>query len=353
MTAHSARPHDTGLSDRDRRVLAVLVREYIEHGEAVSSLYLAERGGLGVSSATLRHTLSKLEDLGFVRQPHTSAGRIPTDRGYRCYVDMLLEARRPSRVTREVEARLRHTGTVDEVLAGVSHELSRASHHLGFALALEQDTEFRQIEFVPLGAGRVLVIVVATGGQLLQKMIEVRETLTADDLRQAATYLNTEFAGLPLGDVRAAVLERLQQERTLYDQLLGRALRLAQSGFEGIEPHTTFYVQGASSLLEEHEAEARPSLDTLRALFQMIEEKHRLVRLLNEYIDGPGFTVVIGAEHTAPGLRSFSLIAATCGSGGYAGTVGLIGPTRMRYSRALSIVDSFSHAIERVLLRGE
>ncbi|MGH7340902.1 MAG: heat-inducible transcriptional repressor HrcA, partial [Candidatus Rokuibacteriota bacterium] len=161
-------------------------------------------------------------------------------------------------------------------------------------------------------------------------------------------YLNTEFAGLPLPDVRAAVIARLEQERTLYDELLARALRLARSTLEEMPKQHTFHVEGAASLLggTAHEG---VSLATLRALLEMLEEKERLVHLLNQYIDGPGLTVVIGAEHTAPDLRRFSLIASTAVDGTSIRTVGVIGPTRMHYSRAIAFVDGTSQAVSRVL----
>jgi heat-inducible transcriptional repressor len=175
-----------------------------------------------------------------------------------------------------------------------------------------------------------------------------RTRLTSDELAQAANYLNTEFAGLPLLDVREAVLERLRQERTLYDQLLTRALRLARSTLEEIPKQQTFYVEGAASLLDGPTQEGI-SLATLRALVEMMEEKERLVHLLNEYIEGPGLTIVIGAEHAARDLRPFSLIAATEVDGSTTRTVGVIGPTRMHYSRTIALVDGTTQAVSRVL----
>lgn len=241
----------TELPERFRHILDTLVGAYIEHGEPVSSLWLARRGGLRVSSATVRNVLVRLEELGYLRQPHTSAGRVPTDRGYRCYVNGLLEDRRPPRPAAEVEARLRGAETVDEVLSDVSWRLSRTLHHLSFAVAPETHTMF--------------------------------------------------IRGMPtLVDVAAS-------------------------------------------------ADATDARATLRALLRMVEEKHRLARLLTEYIEAPGVIVVIGTEHTAPDLRHFSLVAAPYSDGRRTGTVGVIGPTRMRYSRAISAVDSVSQAVSRVL----
>jgi heat-inducible transcriptional repressor len=337
-------------ADRSKRVLAALVREYITSGEPVASSLLVTAAGLGVSSATVRSILSRLEEEGFVAQPHTSAGRVPTDRGYRFYVDMLLESKRPGRAATAVEARLRRDSPdclLDSLLPQVSHMLSQASRSVGFAVRPAHEAAvFDRVEFVPLGITRVLVVIVASGGHVIQKVIDVGETLSADELRHAANYLNGEFSGLPLYRAREAVLERINEERLLYDALLARAMRLATSTFSDLPDDRTIYLEGASSLLDDATG---LGVQTLQALMLMIEEKTKLLELLNEYIDGPGLTVVIGAEHLSPNLRPFSLVLSTYDDGSGIGTVGVIGPTRMRYSRAISVVDGAAQAVSRVL----
>jgi len=340
------------LPDRSRRLLATLVREYIETGEPVASQILARESGLGLSSATVRNVLSQLEEAGYVHQPHTSAGRVPTDRGYRVFVDLLLERRKRTRPPAVVESRLREQAErsplLDDLLASVSHLVSRAARHVGFALSGSPVAVLQRLEFVPLGGSRVLVVVVSQGNQVTQKVVDAGEDVSPDDLVHAANYLNTQFAGLPLLDVREAVLARLQQERTLYDQLLTRALRLARSTLEELPSNQAFHVEGAASLLG-GPAQDGVSVATLRALVEMMEEKERLIHLLNEYIEGPGLTIVIGAEHAAPGLRPFSLIAATEVDGSTIRTIGVIGPTRMHYSRTIALVDGTTQAVTRVL----
>lgn len=340
------------LPERSRRLLATLVREYIETGEPVASQVLARQSRLGLSSATVRSSLAHLEEAGYVHQPHTSAGRVPTDRGYRVFVDLLLEGRKRARPPAVVEHRLREQAErsplLDDLLASVSHLVSRAARHVGFALSGSPAAVLQRLEFVALGGSRVLVVVVSRGNQVTQKVVDAGEDVRPDDLVHAANYLNTEFAGLPLLDVREAVLARLQQERTLYDQLLTRALRLARSTLEELPTDHAFHVEGAALLLGGQRQEG-VSMDTLRALVEMMEEKERLVHLLNEYIEGPGLTIVIGAEHVAPGLRPFSLIASTAVDGTTIRTVGIIGPTRMHYSRAIALVDGTTQAVSRVL----
>ncbi|MGH9385779.1 MAG: hypothetical protein ACRD2N_15990, partial [Vicinamibacterales bacterium] len=231
-----------------------------------------------------------------------------------------------------------------------SHVLSEVSKHVGFAIAPPNaEAIFHRIEFVPLSGARILIVVVASGNQVSQKTVDIGEAVSASELVQAANYLNSEFSGRTLDEVRLGVVERLRAERSLYDQLLGLALRLASTSFENLERPTAVYIDGASTLLDEVVQASGISAATLRTLLRMVEEKQRLVLMLTEYIDGPGLTVVIGAEHSDPELRPFSLIASTYFDGRSTGTVGVIGPTRMRYSTAINVVDVAAMAVGRVL----
>lgn len=342
------------ISERDKRVLESLVRCYIDTGEAVSSLWLAARGRFGVSSATVRNILGRLEEAGYVRQPHTSAGRVPTDRGYRVHVDQLLSSHKPAlNISPEVDAAIRGAANLDDALSAVTGELSRVSHHVAFVLGPAPETAtLKHIDFVQLDPAHILVVLVAGGGEITHKVIEVGDEYSADELREAANYLNAEFSGLTLAEVRDAVIARMQEARNLYDALMARALQLANSSLQGVVPQNPLFVQGASLLVDGFAAEAAKAreeevraLETLRMLFRMIEEKHRLIRLLSTYLDMPGLTIVIGSEIGARELEPFSVVVSTYGAAGRTGAVGVIGPTRMRYSRAISLVDAVARAI--------
>src|SRR5688500_2438998 len=338
------------LPERDRRILGVLVQGYIDDGEPISSLWLASRG-FGISSATLRNVLARLEEQGYVRQPHTSAGRVPTDLGYRCYVDQLLSERRATRPAPQVEARLRRAGTVDDLLSHASQEMARASQQLSFAIAPAAETAtLERLDFVPLDGGKILVVVVSAGDHVSHKVIEPSEPVGAGELQEAANYLNSEFKGQSLVAVRQAVLQRLREERSLYDELMARALRLASTTFADMTSEPIVFIQGTSLFLEDVGGESPDvTLETLRTLLRMIEEKTRLVQLLDDYMSGAGLTVVIGSEHHSPDLQRFSLIASTYTDGHGTGAVGVIGPTRMRYSRAINAVEGLSKAITRMV----
>jgi heat-inducible transcriptional repressor len=341
------------MTDRHRRILESLVAEYIEQGSPVSSAWLAEHSALGLSSATVRNILARLEDEGLVHQPHTSAGRVPTDHGYRLYVDQLLSARRRRKPLPEIEARLRRSGTIPDMLEHASQELSRASHQIGFAVVpANRRARLEHIDFVNLDGTRVLVVVVATGGQISHRVIETEARIDAAVLRQAANYVTTHFSGLTLDEARAGIVERMSEERMLYDALMSRALALAERGLVEIHPAETLHVQGTSFLVDELAGEVvdqQRTLAALRELLRMIEEKHYLVELLTRSIEVPGLSVVIGSEHTSPELRPFSVVVSKFQDGDRTGTVGVIGPTRMRYERAISVVDGVSHAVARLL----
>jgi heat-inducible transcriptional repressor len=305
----------------------------------------------------VRSVLARLEEQGFVRQPHTSAGRVPTDRGYRFYVDLLLETRRPGEragVAEQIRQAASEELSVEGLLSHVSHVLSQESHHVGFALSTaDDDQRLQKIEFVSLGGSRVLVVAVSETGHVTQKVVDTGEVLAPDELRRAAECINRDFAGRAIEEVRVEILARLQAARGLYDRLQAHALQLADRALDVRARQQTLYVDGTASLLAEaSQQHAEFSLETLHALVEMIEEKQRLVRLLSEYLDGPGLAVVIGAEHTLPDLKSFSLIAASYLDGRRGGSVGIIGPTRMRYSRAIAAVDGVARAVSRVLNEG-
>jgi len=336
------------LPERDRRILGALVQAYIEHGEPISSLWLASRG-VGGSAATLRNVMARLEELGFVRQPHTSAGRVPTDLGYRLYVDALLSERRVARHAPDVEERLRRAGPVEDVLSHASQEISRASHQVAFALVPATEATFEHLDFVVLDAGRILVVLISNGGHISHKVIDPAETFSAVELQQAANFLNSEFKGHSLSEVRQAIIDRLNEDRHLYDQLNARALRLASTTFDGLQREPSIFIQGTALLFDlATGGDPETTLATMRSLMLMIEEKSRLVRLIDACMDGGGLTVIIGTEHQDPDLQNFSMVTSTYTDGKRRGAVGVIGLTRMRYSRAINVVDSLSRTINRV-----
>jgi len=204
----------------------------------------------------------------------------------------------------------------------------------------------QRIEFVPLDGGRVLVVVVAMNGEVAHKVVPFEGRASREQLIEAANYLTAEYGALPLTDIRERLLEEMQAERALYDALFARALAIAEETLASLPSESHVFVSGAPTIADLGlSAEALP---TLRALLEMLEEKDRLARLLTAYLEDPGLTIVIGTEHLSPDLQSLSLVLTTCTDDARIGVVGILGPTRMRYSRAINAVDSVSHAMSRV-----
>jgi heat-inducible transcriptional repressor len=347
---------------RGQSVLAAIIKEHLRTGEPVASRAIAERfaGGAGWSPATIRNVMAELEEHGLVEQPHTSAGRVPTDKGYRFYVDHFVGE---ARLTRADLSAIDRTLGLSPDAAGaqpsrlmerVSHALSELSDSVGIVVSPPvADSRLEHIEFLQLTDGRILVVLVFAPNVVQNKIIRVDEPLTQDELESAARYLNTEFSGKSLHAVRAEVLALMGEEKALYDRLLRNAVLLFERSVEGEEEETgDVYIDGASNIL------AKPDfadVERLRELFRTFEAKSKLVKILNECIARePVFGdvhVVIGREHSAPQLQTCALITAPyrLGEGFVAGTLGVVGPMRMEYARTIAAVNYVARLVERVL----
>lgn len=342
-------------------MLSAIIKEHLRTGEPVASRAISGSvaRGAGWSSATIRNVMAELEEHGLVEQPHTSAGRVPTDKGYRFYVDHFIGDARLSRA--DISAIDRGLGLSGDagsqpsrLMEKVSHVLSELSENVGIVVSPPvADSRLEHIEFLPLADERILVVLVFASNVIQNKIIRIDERLTQDELERAARYLNTEFSGKTLQTIRAEVLALMSEEKALYDRLLRNAVLLFERSVEGGEEETgDVYIDGASNIL------AKPDfsdVERLKELFRTFEAKSRLVRILNECIARePVFGdvhVVIGREHSAPQFQSCSLITAPyrLGEGFIAGTVGVVGPMRLEYARTIAAVNYIARVVERVL----
>jgi heat-inducible transcriptional repressor len=346
---------------RGQAVLAAIIKEHLLTGEPVASRAISGRfaSGAGWSSATIRNVMAELEEHELVEQPHTSAGRVPTDKGYRFYVDHFIGEARLSRA--DISAIDRSLGLGGDagaqpsrLMEKVSHVLSELSENVGIVVSPPvADSHLEHIEFLPLADGRILVVLVFASNVVQNKIIRINERLTQDELERAARYLNTEFSGKTLQTIRAEVLALMSEEKALYDRLLRNAVLLFERSVEGGEEETgDVYIDGASNILTKPDFS---DVERLRELFRTFEAKSRLVRILNECIARePAFGdvhVVIGREHSAPQLQSCALITAPyrLGEGFVAGTVGVVGPMRLEYARTIAAVNYIARVVERVL----
>jgi heat-inducible transcriptional repressor len=340
----------TTLDDRRREVLRTLIRLHVETGEPVGSESLSRALHRALSPATLRAIMADLEALGYLDHPHTSAGRVPTDEGYRVYVDSLMG--RPPLAPGDaatIESELRSPdASAEQTMERASHLLSRLSRHVGFVLAPDiARTSFRHVDLVPLGHPRVLVVMVSSTGIVTHKVIEVEERLDPAELQACANYLNAHFAGLALGEIRTRLLDLMRQEKALYDSLLQSVVALGERAFAVPEGESSLYLDGASNILSQPGFE---DVERMRALFRTFEQKNRLVRILNACISGDGIRVLIGHENPDPELRDLSLVTATCRVEGEPGFgLGVLGSTRMEYAHVVSLVDHVARAVSETL----
>jgi heat-inducible transcriptional repressor len=340
----------TALDDRKKEVLRSLIRLHVATGEPVGSESLSRVLDRTLSPATLRNIMADLEALGYLEHPHTSAGRMPTDEGYRFFVDSLMD--RQSLAPRDAAAirsgLRRGGGSPQQVLANASHLLSGLSRSVGFVLAPDiGKSSFRHIDFVHLAPPRILVVMVSQTGLVTNKVVEVEEELTPDDLQACANYLNTHFAGMSLVGIRARLLQLMGEEKALYDDLLQRVIAVGSAAFAAGEGQSDLYLDGTSNILGHAQFE---DLERMRALFKTFEEKSRLVRILNACISGQGVRILIGHENPDPEMRELSLVTAAASVDGEADLgLGVLGSTRMEYAYVVALVDHVARAIVETL----
>ena len=304
--------------------------------------------------------MADLEEAGLVEQPHTSAGRVPTDKGYRFYVDHVLGEMRLSRADRAAIDEALGIGSgkgfdaPDRLMARISHLLSEVSDNVGIVISPSlADTRLQHIEFVRLADNRILVILVSALNTIQNKVIRVDENFTQEELERTARYLNAEFSGKSLATIRAEILRLMQAEKALYDTLLRNAIMLCERSLEGEEAaEDDVYVDGASNILSK--PDFTDNVELLRDLFRTLEEKSRLVKILNECIKRDRATgpvqVVIGREHAAPSMQNCATITASYRVGDCAtGTLSVVGPMRIEYARMMAVVSYVARHIERML----
>jgi heat-inducible transcriptional repressor len=340
----------SALDDRRREVLRSLIQLHVETGEPVGSESLSRALDRALSPATLRSIMADLETMGYLDHPHTSAGRVPTDEGYRLYVNSLaLPQHLAPAEARTIASELGSEGaSVEQTMERASHLLSRLSRHVGFVLAPDiAKTSFRHVDLVDLGYPRVLVVMVSASGIVTHKVVEVEERIAPADLQACANYLNAHFAGVPLGEIRARLLDLMKEEKALYGELLKRVVALGERAFAVSQGEAGVYLDGASNILSLPEFE---DLERMRALFRTFEEKGRLVRILNACISGEGIRVLIGHENPDPELRGLSLVTAKLELPGAPGVgLGVLGSTRMEYAHVVSLVDHVARAVSEIL----
>jgi heat-inducible transcriptional repressor len=300
--------------------------------------------------------MADLEEAGYLEQPHTSAGRIPTDQGYRFYVDHILEQTQISpddedRIQREMLNE--NLPSADQIMSRASQLLSHLSQSVGIVISpnISRDV-IRQIEFVRISDGRILVITVSRAGLVQDRLVRVAEDFSQDELDKTARYLNANFTGMTLSAIHMELVRRMTEEKALYDRLLQNAILLCHRGLSRAdEAEPEVFVDGASNILSRREF---ADLARLRELLQIFEEKRRLISLLNICVSmdaqQPTVTVRIGSENSLPSLRQCAVVTASYRYGNQmTGNLGVVGPLRMEYARTINVVSYVACMLERVL----
>ncbi len=339
------------LTKRDQQVLEAVVTDYIRSGEPVGSRTISKRYGVAVSSATIRNVMADLEELGFLIQPHTSAGRIPTDKGLRFYLDSIMQSKILEDAERQV-IRQAFEGIqqdLGEILQKTSQILSRFCRQAGVVLWPKiSTTRFRHIEFVRLRAQRVVAILISKTGLVHHRMLELKEDIRQEELDKYGRYLNELFHDLPLADMKQRILEEMKKEKVIFDQLYANALEMSQRAFQGSMEGSDIYIEGQTNLLKNPEFS---DVERMRRILEALEDKSRIVKLLDMALQTPsGVRITLGSESMLDDLQEISLVSSPYRRGDtLLGVLGVIGPLRMDYSRIIPVVEFTAGLLSQLL----
>ncbi|MSP52293.1 MAG: heat-inducible transcriptional repressor HrcA [Alphaproteobacteria bacterium] len=339
------------ISARSRSIFREIVEAYVETGEAVGSRTLAKRLNINLSPASIRNVMADLEELGLLFAPHTSAGRLPTEAGLRFFVDGLLEFGNLTRDERDaIEARCSTSGrTLEDVYAEATSMLAGLSRCAGLVIAPKAEKPLKHVEFVSLDPKRILVVLVNSEGAVENRVIESLNSVSSSDLVGATNYVNARLAGKTLSDLRDELAKDLDSHRSELDELTSRVIATGLAAWSGGEDRTSLIVRGQSQLLDDVTAIA--DLDRIRVLFDVLETKKGLTRLLELAQNAEGVRIYIGSEDKLFGLTGCSLVVAPYHDSRdhIVGAIGVIGPTRINYGRIIPMVDYTAQVIGRLM----
>jgi heat-inducible transcriptional repressor len=344
---------DTMLDERKQQILKAIIHNYITTVEPVGSRTISRKYYTGLSAATIRNVMADLEEMGFLTQPHTSAGRVPTDKGYRFYVDSLavlpkLTKAESTRIDQNYQATLYQE--VEELMTVTTKLLSLITQQAGIVFLLPRLTHMvcKRLELVRLRSRQVMVILVSQTGMVGNKIITTEEDLPQEKLDTITRFLNERFVGLTLSMIRQQIMAMMAEEQAQYDLLLQRSVQLCQKTFLEDDQEGEMFVGGTINILNQPEFVA--DLKQMRAIFQALEDKKQLIKILDACLQNDGVKVFIGTESQIEAIRECSLVTHSYYSGEHPiGVLGILGPKRMEYPRLISIVDYTAKALSRAL----
>lgn len=338
--------------DRKRKLLQAVIYQFMRTGKPVGSQVIVDKFNFGLSSATVRAMLLDLEKEGFLIQPHTSAGRVPADKGYRFYVDSLLEVQSMAAVEEE---RIRKEYTVrskelEDLMVSTSRMLSNLSSYTGMVLSPRLDKSLlHRLQLIPLSANQILVVVVSQSGFIRHRVVQVSRPIGAARLALVSEMLNERLKGLPLSEVRTQILHHIEAAQQEQTEAFEMAQELVREAFDLRSTEGELYVDGREKIFSFPDL---ADFAELTGLLKVVEQKNLLTSVLEKAMKKEGLSVKIGAENTRPELRSVSLVSNTYKLGDHTiGVLGILGPRRMEYGRMISLVEGFSKIVNQVLAK--
>ena len=333
------------LDDRARLLLKTLIERYIADGQPVGSRTLSRASGLDLSPATIRNVMSDLEEIGLIASPHTSAGRVPTARGYRLFVDTMLTAQQG-----EMDAPALTPDQPQKVIANAAQLLSNLSHFVGVVMAPRRSSVFKHIEFLRLSKRRLLLIIVAPDGDVQNRVLFTDTDYTASELQEASNYLNANFSGMAIEQVRARLHHEVDRLRGEIAKLMQAAVQVGSEVMSQAQDEVV--ISGERNLLAVTDFSS--DMNQLRRAFDLFEQKAQLMRLLDVSSEAEGVRIFIGGESQTVPVEDLSVVSAPYEvDGQVVGTLGVIGPTRMPYDRMIQIVDITSRLVSNALSQGK
>jgi heat-inducible transcriptional repressor len=346
---------DLELNDRDRLILRAVIQDYITTAEPVGSRILSKKHNLNLSPATIRNVMRDLEDQGLLRQPHASAGRVPTDQGLRYYVDSILEVRGLTELEERaiISEFAGLSADAEQLIRRTSRILSSVSRHLGVVAAPKYSQMIlRQIQFIRVDRRRLLVILVGRNGMIQNRIVDLGEDMEAAGLRQEQLdgfnrRLNDILEGLTISEIKARLVAEMREEKNRFDQMYSRALALSQKVFAQDPDTEKVFIDGQVNLLDYPEF---ADVEAMKAIFKTFEDKSILVRLLDDTLNASGVRIFIGSEHELSEMEGLTLIASRYSHGARPlGVLGVIGPTRLDYSQIIPVVDFTANLVGKIL----
>jgi heat-inducible transcriptional repressor len=338
------------LNERSREIFRRVVEAFVETGEPVGSRTISRRLGVQLSPATIRNVMADLEEAGLLYAPHTSAGRLPTEAGLRLFVDGLLEVGSLTEDERQsIDGQCAAVGrSLPEVLEQVSATLSGLTHCAGLVYSPKVEKSLKHIEFVPLGPGRALVVIVSEGGMVENRVLELPPGITPAMLTEASNFLSARVAGKTLDEARSKVTTEIQEQRAQLDELTKRVVEAGVATWSGSDGGHLI-VRGRSNLLDD--VSAVGDLERIRSLFDALETKQSLLRLIDATSLADGVQIFIGAENELFQVAGCAMIVAPFSNGRerVVGAIGVVGPMRMNYARIIPMVDYTAKLIGRLL----